>query len=56
MKKCFFVMSLVVMTAWIGGVFFFKTTPMIHVLLLLSLLAYMRSLMITAPSPMTTKQ
>lgn len=40
------------MTAWIAGVFLFKTTPLIHVLLLLSVLSYIRSLMIVGPDPM----
>ncbi|HUR66262.1 MAG TPA: hypothetical protein VMZ03_07905 [Chitinophagaceae bacterium] len=52
MKKSFFIISLVLMTAWIAGVFLFKTTPLIHVLLLLSVLSYIRSLMIVGPDPM----
>lgn len=56
MKKSFFIISLVLMTAWIAGVFLFKTTPMVHTLLFLSLLCYIRSLLITGPSPMTAKQ
>jgi hypothetical protein len=53
MKKSFFIISLVLLTAWIAGVFLFKTTAMIHVLLLLSILSYIRSLMITGPGPMS---
>lgn len=53
MKKSFFIISILLMTAWIAGVFLFRTTAMIHVLLLLSLLSYIRSLMIIGQDPMT---
>jgi hypothetical protein len=53
MKKSFFILSLLLMTAWIAGVFLFKTTAMVHVLLLLSVLSYIRSLMITGRGPVS---
>lgn len=53
MKRALFILSLVLMTAWIVGVFLFKASFGIHVLLVLSILAYLRSLMIVEASPST---
>jgi len=46
MKKLFFLSSIVLMTVWIIGVFMMKATAMIHFFLFVSLLLYIRSLML----------
>jgi len=44
MKKIWFLLSLVLLIAWITGAFVFKASYLIHVLLLLALLSWMQSL------------
>ena len=45
MKRKLFLLSLVLMTVWITGVFIFHSSPVIHTFLVLSLIAYIKSLM-----------
>lgn len=51
MKKALFLLSLAMMTVWIAGVFIFHAPPAIHIILVLSILAYIRSLMAVSDSP-----
>jgi hypothetical protein len=44
MKKILFITSLLLLTGWIAGVFVFKSSAIIHVLLLLSGILFIRSL------------
>lgn len=46
MKKILFISSLVLMAAWIVGVFILKAPALIHVLLVLSLILYIRTLLV----------
>lgn len=46
MKKILFISSLLLLTAWIAGAFIFKASAIVHVLLLLSGIVYIRSLII----------
>jgi hypothetical protein len=50
MKKLLFLLSLALMTVWILGVFVYKASLGIHIFLVLSILAYIRSLMIVNDS------
>jgi len=45
MKKLFFLLSLLFMTAWIAFTFFIKSSPIIHVLFILSIILYIQSLL-----------
>ena len=44
MKKFWFILSLVLLTAWIAGLFLLDRSYLVHVLLVLSLLSWMQSL------------
>ncbi len=44
-------LSITIMTLWIIGFFILKLPPVIHTLLLLSVLVYIRSLMYISASP-----
>lgn len=46
MKKSLFIASLVLLSAWIAGAFIFKAPVQIHSLLVLSGVAWLRSLML----------
>lgn len=51
MKKIFFISSLVLLTAWIVCVFVLKAAGLVHVLLVLSMIVYIRSLICTDTPP-----
>ena len=45
MKKVLFIVSLLLMTLWIAGVFLWHLAPAIHIVLVLAVLVYIRSLL-----------
>ena len=46
MKKMFLLLSLVLITAWIAGVFYWKMPGVVHIFLFLAVIFYLRSLML----------
>ncbi|MEO6613533.1 MAG: hypothetical protein ABIT05_16170 [Chitinophagaceae bacterium] len=51
MKKIFFLLSLVLITAWIAGVFLWRLSGFGHSLLMVGILFYLRSMMIVEIPP-----
>lgn len=45
MKKILLSLSIIIMTIWIVGFFILKLPPAVHILLVLSVLIYIRSLL-----------
>jgi hypothetical protein len=51
MKKAFFLLSLVLITLWIAGVFLWRLSGFGHSLLMVGILFYLRSVMIVETPP-----
>lgn len=51
MKKLLFLLSLVLITVWIAGFFLLNSSPVMHIFLFLSVLCYIRSIMIVEVQP-----
>lgn len=51
MKKLLFITSLLLLTGWIAGVFIFKAPAVVHILLVLSGISYIRSLICRQSGP-----
>ncbi|MBK7562133.1 MAG: hypothetical protein IPP43_07840 [Chitinophagaceae bacterium] len=51
MKKILLILSIVILSSWIVGYFILHLSPVVHILLALSLIFYIRSLLYITNSP-----